>query len=128
MARSRNHCCGGNATLRFVCIVEEHVTDRCIKISSVDTKMFLWRIYVASNNTTYLDLHVKCPIFLSHFKQIRSSSRNFRESHRFQIFGGNLSSGIRADRRRDRWADNDIDILPDYANALKNDRCPPQFD
>ena len=29
---------------------------------------------------------VKCPIFLSHFKQIRSFWRNFRESRRFQIF------------------------------------------
>ena len=69
-----------------LCVVEEHVTLSYIKILSVDTKMFLWRICVASSNTAYLDLLVKCPVFLSYFKQIRSFSRNFRESHRFQIF------------------------------------------
>jgi len=53
--------------VRFVCIVEEHVTVSCIKILSDDTKMLFWGIYVASNSTAYLDLHVKCPIFFVSF-------------------------------------------------------------
>jgi hypothetical protein len=32
----------------------------------------LWRIYVAGNDKTHLDLHVKCPTFLADFNQIWS--------------------------------------------------------
>ena len=34
------------------------------------TTMLSWRIYVAGNNRTYFDLHVKRPIFLFDFNQI----------------------------------------------------------
>jgi len=36
-------------------------------------KMLLWRIYVASNNKTYLGLHVKFHTFLSDSNQISDS-------------------------------------------------------
>ena len=77
------------------------------------------------HNTAYFDLHVKCPIFLSHFNQIRSCSRNFHE-RLFQIFTEMCPLGAVL-IRRDRWTDDDIDVLPDYANAVKNNPCPPQF-
>jgi hypothetical protein len=75
-------------------------------------------IYVASNNTAYLGLHVKCPIFLSHFNQIRGCSRNFHERRHFQMFT-EICPLEAVLIRRDRWTDDDIDVPPDYANALK---------
>ena len=34
------------------------------------TAVLSWRLYVAGNNKTYLDVRVKCPIFFSDFNQI----------------------------------------------------------
>jgi hypothetical protein len=42
--------------------------------------ILLWRFYIASNNQTYLGLHVKCPIFLSDFTQILIFSADFDKS------------------------------------------------
>jgi hypothetical protein len=50
--------------LRYVSLYKN--TDCC-------TKMLFFRIYVACNNETYLGLHVKCPMFLSHCNQIWGS-------------------------------------------------------
>ena len=44
----------------------------------------LWRFNVAGNDQTYLDLQVKCPIFLPDFNQIWTST-DFRESPQYQI-------------------------------------------
>jgi hypothetical protein len=51
-------------------IAEVHVTVNNIKILSVAQQFCFWRIYVSGNNETYLDLHVKCPIFLFASNQI----------------------------------------------------------
>ena len=53
-----------------LCIVVLHVTVNNIKILSVTQKPLLWRIYVAGNNETYLDRHVKYPILLFDFENI----------------------------------------------------------
>lgn len=63
----------------------------------------LWRLKVVGNNKRYLDLHVNCPIFLSHF------------NHCQYQFSLKPSNGIRADicrrmdgrtdRQTDRWVD-----------------------
>jgi hypothetical protein len=58
MARFRNHCCSGNTTLHYVCVVELHVTVNYIKILSVASQCFYGKIYVASGNKTYVGLHV----------------------------------------------------------------------
>jgi len=49
MARSRNLRPTGNATVRFMCIVELHVTVNSIKIFSVAHKGS-WGEFVAGNN------------------------------------------------------------------------------
>jgi hypothetical protein len=63
--------------MRSVCIVELHITANNLEILSFAQKCFLWRIYVTSNNRTYLVLPVKCPILLSDFNQIWSFSIDF---------------------------------------------------
>jgi hypothetical protein len=82
MARSRNHFCNGNATMRCVypatCHCQHHKNTECC------TTMLLRQIYVAGNNKTYLGLHVKCPILLSDFNQIWSFSTDFRKGPRNQ--------------------------------------------
>jgi hypothetical protein len=58
----KNHCCKGNATMRYLCIVELHVCRKCNN-NECRTTMLLWQTYVAGNNKTYLGLQVKWPIF-----------------------------------------------------------------
>jgi hypothetical protein len=55
-----NHCWNGKATMRYFCIVELHVCQKCNN-NECRTTVLLWQTYVAGNNKTYLDLHVKCP-------------------------------------------------------------------
>jgi hypothetical protein len=55
--------------MRCVCIVELRVTVNNTKILSV-AQPLLWRIYVASNNVTYVGHHVKWPIYLSDCNKI----------------------------------------------------------
>jgi hypothetical protein len=45
VARSRNHCPSGNATVPFMCIVELHVTVSSIKILNVAHKGFWGELY-----------------------------------------------------------------------------------
>ena len=59
---------------RSLYIVEPDIKVKNTKILSVAQTLFLCQIYVAANNKTTLGLHVKCPIFLSTFKQIWSFS------------------------------------------------------
>jgi hypothetical protein len=65
--------------MRSVCVAGLHFTFNDI------TKLLLWRIYVASNYTTYLDLHVIRPIFLSDFNEIWGFSTDFYKSSQCQI-------------------------------------------
>jgi hypothetical protein len=52
--------------MRFVCIVELHVTVNNIEMSSLCVKkMFLWPVFVAGNNKICVGLHVERPVFLS---------------------------------------------------------------
>ena len=44
-----------------------------------------WRIYVATNNKTYLSLHVKFLIFLSDFDQMWNFMKDFYKSFQYQI-------------------------------------------
>jgi hypothetical protein len=44
-----------------------------------------WRIYVATNNKTYLSLHVKFLIFLSDFDQMLNFMKDFYKSLQYQI-------------------------------------------
>ena len=41
VARSSNHCCRGNTTMRSVCTVEINVAAHSIKISNVAPKLLL---------------------------------------------------------------------------------------
>jgi hypothetical protein len=56
--------------MRSLRMVEIHVTVNNIQILSVAQTVYLWRIYMAGNNQTHLNLQEKCPIFLSDFNQI----------------------------------------------------------
>jgi hypothetical protein len=56
----------------------------------------LRRFHVASNNKTYLDLHVKYPVFLPDFNQVRIFSTHFHKSPQYQLHG-NPFIAIRAD-------------------------------
>lgn len=60
--------------MRFVYIVEKHITVNNIKILNVAQKMLLWRQNVTGSSQTYLGLRVEGPIFLFFFNQIWSSS------------------------------------------------------
>ena len=40
---------------------------------------------MVGSNTTYLDLHVKCPIFLPYFNQIWNFTTDFNKSPKYQI-------------------------------------------
>jgi hypothetical protein len=95
LALSRNHCCNGNATMRYTCIVEPHVT-LSKKYIACCTKMLLWRIYFADKNKTYFVLHVKFPTFLSDYNKFGAFLRIFIKAPSIK-FHGNPSNGSRAD-------------------------------
>jgi hypothetical protein len=94
-----------------------------------------WRIYVASNNKTYLGLHEKFHIFLSDSNQI-STLPNIK-------FRGNLSSSLRAihadgqtgertDRRTDRhdeanWRFSRLSHLKTRATQQLHLKCSSEF-
>jgi len=69
MARSRNDICG--KSLSVIWNVEWCIT------------ILLWRIYIASDNKTYLDLHVKCAFTFVQFwvswTDFKSPVSNFTE-------------------------------------------------
>ena len=48
--------------MHSVCLVELHVNVNLYKSIECCTIMLFWRIYVTSNNTTYVGLRVKCPM------------------------------------------------------------------
>ena len=57
VARSRDHCCSGNAT-SSACIVKIPVTANVTILSY--TEIYVWRIFIAGKNEIYVGLHVKC--------------------------------------------------------------------
>ena len=82
-------------------------------------KMLLWRIYVATNNKPYLDLHVKFHIFLSDSNQISTLPiLNFME------ICPAVSVLVHADGQTDERTDMTklIGAFRDYVNAPKNTR------
>jgi hypothetical protein len=62
------------------------------------TTVFSWWIYVASSNRTYFGLHVKCPILLFDFNQIRTFSTDLIKSQ-YQIVCKPAQRGVRWHRR-----------------------------
>jgi hypothetical protein len=84
VARSRNHCCSWDTTMRSVycggaCYCQQYNSIAC------GTKMVLCRVYAAGNNETFSGLHVNCPTFLSDFNQIWSSWTDLLRSLQYQI-------------------------------------------
>ena len=75
--------------------------------------MIFWWICVAGNSEIYLGLHEKCPIFLSNFNHIWSSSTDNYKASKIK-FHGNPSSGSCADTRTDMM--KATDAFRDCAN------------
>jgi len=75
-----------------LCIVELHAIVNSTEIFYFAQHGFLWRIYVAGNNSKYLGLHLKCPT-MSNFNQTWISS-TYLPSIKFH---GNPFSGSRGD-------------------------------
>ena len=69
--------------------------------------MISWWIYVTGKNRMYAGLHVKCPIFLSHFIQIWILSTDTHKSNQYQISGKSVQRKSRWCTRRD-WEMNDL--------------------
>jgi hypothetical protein len=82
-----------------VFIAKLHITVNNKKNILCCTKMLQWRIQVARNNTTHLNVHVKYPIFCPIFKTIyiQRFSKNFRKKLLNTKFHGNPSIDIRVD-------------------------------
>jgi len=57
-ARSCNHCCGGKATMLFVCVDELQVTVNKTKEMSLSQKCFYGKFMTPA--TTYLCLGIFC--------------------------------------------------------------------
>ena len=79
-----NHCCNWNAATYFVycwatCYWQQN------KDTEFCTKILLWWICVAGNSNAFLDLQVKCLIFLSDFNHIWSFVTVFLESTHYQL-------------------------------------------
>jgi hypothetical protein len=49
MAPSRDHCCCGNTTMHYVCLVEVHVAVNYIKILSVAHQCFYGKFFTSNN-------------------------------------------------------------------------------
>ena len=66
--------------MRSVFIVELHAN--CLQHSNFErcTAMILWRINFASDNKTYLGLHIKRPIISSDYNQIWCFTTDFHKS------------------------------------------------
>ena len=96
MARSHNHCSSGNATVRSVCIVELHVTVSAILKYVLLHKDAFWRVYVATNNKTYLGLRVNFLIFFVRFWPNMEFHERFSWKFPTSNFTGNPSNDSRA--------------------------------
>jgi len=86
VARSRNHCCTGNATMCSVCNTGLHVSVNNIKIWSTAQHCLCGEFRFAGNSVTYFGLHVSCPIFLSDWNKIWNFlGRFFHKPIKYQI-------------------------------------------
>jgi hypothetical protein len=79
VARSRNHCCPGNATVHSLILVELHVIQQC-KSSECCTEVLLWRIDVAANSETHVGFRVKCSNFCPVVTKLRFARQSFVNS------------------------------------------------
>jgi hypothetical protein len=129
--RMRNHCWNRKATMHSMYLVVPHVTVNNAKLLSF-VQQCLWWIYVASNNDTYLSLHVLRPMFLSDFKQIwifltdlhiKSPISNFTE---IRLVGTALTSG-QTDTTKLRSAFRDYAIAPSYKVSKRSFRLGVTF-
>ena len=106
LVRFLNHCCDGNATMIFMCIVALHVAVNNIKIIfKFAQKSFYGEFYLASNNKIYLDLHVICPKSCPILTSFGVTQKIFIQTSFVEIYG-NLSIN-RADsyRHTEGWTD-----------------------
>jgi hypothetical protein len=107
-----------------VCILELNVTVNNIKILCCTT-MPLWRIYVAGNNTTYVGILVKCPIFCQLLTKFVDSRQIFVKKKtlisNFTEIGLVGAALTHADGRTDRWTD--IKLIGGFRNVMSTRRC-----
>jgi hypothetical protein len=77
VSHPHNHCCNGNSTM-----CSPH-TELCH--CQYEKTMLSCQIYVDGNNKMYLDLHVKCPIFLPDTNQIWDFMTDYHKNPPYQL-------------------------------------------
>jgi hypothetical protein len=93
VAPLRNHLCHENVTICSLCIVVDlPVAVKNIKLLRVAKELEQWVLFALLPNYKMLrtavnniNLHVKCPLFLSDFNQIWIFSTDFHRSVQHQI-------------------------------------------